>query len=193
MVRDMNAACGHAYKIGDMESFLNGLSNGYKNFFDNLHTFPLFWTLAMRSFTCDVWDLVKGTPRRISRPMMFGQSCELIIQNHRKLSKIKAHIDAFEDWNCPKNNYLPFLSPDELSSRNCLALITKSFAHFGKLKQVLNDRDIQYEEDIQGLWESAFPDYIRMLRDVALVFEANFSSKLVPEMKVLKDMWLLDP
>ncbi|CAL5346979.1 unnamed protein product [Camellia sinensis] len=214
-----------------------------------------------RSFTCDVWDLVKGIPRKIFRPMMFGQSWGLIIQNHSKLSKIKAHIDAFEDSNYPKNHLL-YLSADELSSRNCLALIRKSYAHFRKLKQVLNDRekhqarqfhqepmedgkpnqlavhyghklvlpngqpycwfclsisaescpalqvdeyqerwpkfpkeepDIQYEEDIQRLWESVFPDYIRMLQDVALGFEANFSSKLVPEMKVLKDMWLLDP
>ncbi|KAF5950931.1 hypothetical protein HYC85_012924 [Camellia sinensis] len=147
LVRDMNAACGYAYKIGDMESFLKGLSNGFKNFFDNLHTFPLFWTLTMRrSLTCNVWDLVKGTPRRIFRPRMFGQSWELIIQNHSKLSKIKAHIDAFEALNRPKNFSRQILSVDESSSRDCLALIRKSFAHFGKLKQ-----DIQYEEDIQRL------------------------------------------
>lgn len=194
LVRDMNAACGYAYKIGDMETFLKGLSNGYKNFFDNLHTFPLFWTLEMRrSLTCDVWDLVKDTPRRIFRPMMFGQSWELIIQNHSKLSKIKACINAFEALNRPKNFSRQVLSVDELSSRDCLALIRKSFAHFGKLKQALHDPDIQYEEDIQRLWESVFPDHIRMLRDVAFVLEATLPSKLVPEMEVLKDMWLLDP
>ncbi|CAL5415619.1 unnamed protein product [Camellia sinensis] len=242
-----------------------------ENWHPNFANISLIFQLAYVSIILDVSneeifhmrcaDLVKGIPRKIFRPMMFGQSWGLIIQNHSKLSKIKAHIDAFEDSNYPKNHLL-YLSADELSSRNCLALIRKSYAHFGKLKQVLNDRekhqagqfhqepmedgkpnqlavhyghklvlpngqpycwfclsisaescpvlqvdeyqerwpkfpkeepDIQYEEDIQRLWESVFPDYIRMLRDVALGFEANFSSKLVPEMKVLKDMWLLDP